>query len=124
MGWIGVDFDRTLAYYDSKQGTSLGAPIMPMLNRVKRWLADGTEVRIVTARVSSRNEAMRLQFGEDMWEAEAHAKAIQEWCLKHLGQRLAVTAQKDYEMVELWDDRAIAVEPNTGRILGGITQEA
>jgi hypothetical protein len=115
--WIGVDFDGTLAHYDRWQGTSLGEPIEPMVNRVKKWLAEGTEVRILTARVSSRNQVMRLENGEDMWEAEAHRAAIEAWCERHIGQKLKVTAEKDFEMKELWDDRAVTVEYNTGRCL-------
>lgn len=115
--WIGVDFDGTLAHYDSWQGTTLGDPIQPMVDRVKRWLADGWEVRILTARVSSRNEKMRLENGEEIWESEAHRAAIEEWCEKHIGQKLRVTAEKDFQMVELWDDRAVTVGKNTGKIL-------
>lgn len=116
--WIGVDFDGTLAHYDSWQGTKLGEPIPAMVNRVKKWLAEGKEVRIMTARVSSRNQVVRLENGEEMWESRAHELAIQDWCEKHLGCRLKVTAEKDFQMVELWDDRAVAVEKNTGRIIG------
>lgn len=117
MSWIGVDFDGTLATYNGWQGTSLGEPIPLMVDRVKGWLAQGKEVRIMTARVSSRNQANRAEKGEGMWEARAHELAIQDWCAKHLGCRLKVTAEKDFEMTELWDDRAITVEKNTGRIL-------
>lgn len=117
MGWIGVDFDGTLAHYDHWQGTKLGEPIMTMVERVKRWLAMGQEVRIMTARVSSRNEVKRLENGEEMWEAESHRKAIEEWCEKHLGQKLKVTAEKDFQMTELWDDRAVTVAKNSGEVL-------
>lgn len=115
--WIGVDFDGTLATYDRSQGTALGTPIPLMVSRVKNWLAQGTEVRIMTARVSSRNQTMRLEQGEDMWEAESHRRAIEEWCERHLGQKLVVTAEKDFQMAELWDDRAVTVEMNTGRCM-------
>lgn len=117
MGWIGVDFDGTLAKYDSWQGTELGEPIPLMVNRVKKWLAFGNEVRIMTARVSSRNQVKRLENGEAMWESEAHRAAIEAWCEKHLGQKLVVTAEKDFEMIELWDDRAVTVGKNTGKVL-------
>jgi len=43
---------------------------------------------------------------------------IQEWCKKHIGQVLEVTNVKDYGMIELWDDRAVQVEMNTGRRIG------
>lgn len=117
--WIGVDFDGTLATYTKGQLTKLGAPIPKMVDRVQRWLAEGKNVRIMTARVSGRNEGARLKNGEEMWKAEDHRKAIEDWCWTHLGAVLPVTAEKDFEMVELWDDRAVSVEFNTGRRMTG-----
>ena len=115
--WIGVDFDGTLATYHGWQGTKLGEPIKPMVDRVKAWLVAGVEVRILTARVSSRNQVVRLENGEEMWESEQHRAAIEAWCEEHIGQKLVVTAEKDFQMSALYDDRAITVEMNTGRIL-------
>src|SRR5512139_3162948 len=108
--WIGVDFDGTLATYSKQQGTGLGEPIPLMVERVKRWLAGGIEVRVVTARVSSRNETNRLKNGEDMWEAGADRAAIEPWCEQNIGQKIHVTAEKVYAMKELWDDGAVSVE--------------
>lgn len=115
IGWLGVDFDGTLATYKSGQHTKLGEPIAPMVARVKAWLAEGWEVRVMTARVSGRNEEARLQNGEEMWLAEEHRKAIKAWCKEHIGQELPVTAEKDFLMKALYDDRAFGVEYNTGR---------
>lgn len=98
-GWIGVDLDGTLAHYDGWHGVEhIGAPIPAMLARVKAWLAAGIEVRIVTARACETKAVP--------W--------INEWCREHLGQALTVTTSKDFGMVELWDDRAVQVEMNTG----------
>ena len=109
-GWIGVDLDGTLAHYDGWQGeTHIGEPIAPMVARVKAWIAAGTTVKIVTARVSpgiNRDGTYR--------EIGAFRKALDEWCEQHLGARLAVTHSKDFSMIELWDDRAVQVIPNTG----------
>lgn len=44
---------------------------------------------------------------------------IQAWTLEHFGVKLPVTNAKDFGMVELWDDRAIQVEFNTGRRMDG-----
>jgi hypothetical protein len=103
-GWIGVDLDGTLAeYHGWTPGGSIGKPVPAMLKRVKQWLKEGREVRIVTARVAnkgSRNEETRK---------------IKRWCEEHLGEPLEVTNEKDYGMVELWDDRAVEVQTNTGR---------
>lgn len=115
LGWIGVDLDGTLAKYDGYKGlTHIGEPIAAMVERVKRWLADGWEVRIMTARVS---QSVYRPTPEDVFRA---TQVIQDWCLEHIGQRLKVTCIKDFEMVALWDDRAVQVIPNTGRRADGV----
>lgn len=108
-GWIGVDLDRTLAYYDTWKGPDhVGPPIERMLERVKKWVQDGQEVRIVTARVYTDGSPLRNL------ETSLARTAIQGWCEKHVGTRLPVTCEKDFDMLTLWDDRAIQVLPNTG----------
>jgi hypothetical protein len=104
-GWIGVDLDGTLAHYPPGAGSVIGAPIQPMVARVKRWLADGKTVKIMTARVSQSD-------GSD--DLSNTIKAIQSWCLQYIGQSLPVTCSKDYSMLELWDDRARQVDFNMG----------
>ena len=104
--WIGVDFDGTLAYYDSGQ-KELGPPIPAMVQRIKEWLHLGYEVRIFTARVGNR----------PFWEQAATTTKIQEWLLAHGLPALQVTATKDYKMTVLYDDRVVQVEHNTGRLI-------
>ena len=105
-GWIGVDLDGTLAHYEGWNGGAIGAPIPAMVERIKGWLAKGIEVRIFTARAAAPTST-----GRDVAGA---VFAIEDWCERHIGQRLKVTAEKDFEMIELWDDRAIQVITNTG----------
>ena len=120
-GWIGVDLDGTLAHYGEWDGGRIGKPIGPMVERVKAWLAEGIQVRIVTARVCALFD-FRLIKEPEKWERQA-AEALEQnakiraWCLEHLGQELPVTAVKDFDMVELWDDRCIQVVKNTGEPL-------
>jgi hypothetical protein len=111
-GWIGVDFDGTLARYDNWQqhGARPGPPIPLMLERVQRWLAQGLDVRIFTARVGTSDPA----------EAAEQLAVVRAWCRAHLGRDLPVTACKDFGMIALYDDRCVAVETNTGRLLGGV----
>ncbi len=112
-GWIAVDLDGTLAHYTGWKGaTHVGAPIPVMVERVKGWLAEGRDVRIFTARVSSDGTAARDA------DASAARGAIEGWCIRHLGRELPITNVKDWSMTELWDDRAITVEQNTGRMIG------
>ncbi len=102
-GWIAVDFDGTIATMPGEQ------PIQPMVDLVKRWIAAGLEVRLVTARVSPQHGEGYIQ------EQTAH---LERWCTEHLGQSLAVQAHKDFAMIALFDDNAIQVEKNTGKVLG------
>lgn len=108
-GWIGVDLDGTLAEYHGWNGGAIGEPIPRMAARVRQWLDEGQDVRIFTARV---------------WTERAHGdgpmtKQIEAWCIQHFGKPLPVTCMKDYAMIELWDDRAVQVIPNTGRRADG-----
>ena len=103
-GWIGVDLDGTLAEYGGWQGPDhVGNPVPAMAFRVRKWLADGRDVRIVTARAGVPEQVA----------------VVEEWTERHFGQRLVVTDRKDFGMIELWDDRAVQVEPNTGRRMDG-----
>ncbi|OYV36823.1 MAG: hypothetical protein B7Z80_14480 [Rhodospirillales bacterium 20-64-7] len=114
QGWIGVDLDGTLASYDNWKGVGhVGAPLMPMVNRVKQWLEEGVEVRIMTARAWSDGSV-----GRNL-EVAVNTEAIQAWCKEHIGVVLPVTCTKDYFMVELWDDRAVRVDRNTGEPCAG-----
>lgn len=114
-GWIGVDLDGTLAEYDGWKGIDhIGEPIPLMVNRVKEWLTQGKEVRIVTARVA---HTVPLE------DAVLSLNAIHVWCFKHLHRVLKVTCSKDFEMIELWDDRCVQVEKNTGRRLDGVDND-
>lgn len=105
-GWIAVDLDGTLARYEGWHGPlHIGQPVPIMLTRVKRWLEEGREVRIFTARASEPDEEIR----------GAIIRRIQSWCEQHGLPRLAVTCMKDFDCVEIWDDRAVQVRSNTGR---------
>jgi hypothetical protein len=134
QGWIGCDLDGTLAHYDGwVSPTHIGTPIAAMVERVKAFLAAGGEVRIFTARcypfalVRHRGDAGDLVSSstrERLIEAEAAIDAVQDWCERHIGRVLPVTCVKDYAMAVLYDDRAHAVEANTGRMLAFIDGQA
>lgn len=102
-GWIAVDLDGTLARYDGWISSEhIGEPISEMVNRVKKWITEGHDVRIFTARVCNNDEQNCRQH-------------IENWCLDHIGVALPITNSKDYGMIELWDDRCVQVIPNTGK---------
>lgn len=130
-GWIAVDLDGTLAVYDGWKGAGhIGAPVPAMLERVKAWLAQGREVRIFTARVYfppepvgvDRKSAEMADHLIRKFDATLARESIELWCDEHLGQRLQITNTKDYGMIELWDDRCVQVEVNTGRAVGQSTR--
>lgn len=99
MSWIGVDLDGTLAEYGGWKGPdNIGDPVPKMLARVKKWLSEGKDVRIFTARAYIPEQV----------------PPVEVWCLKWLGVKLPVTNVKDFAMIELWDDRAIQIIANTG----------
>lgn len=115
--WIGVDLDGTLAEYHGWHGpTHIGKPIPKMVERIKRFLTeDKIEVRIFTARVAGDRDGIPPKLTR---------KLIQDWLEKECGlPRLQVTNVKDFFMVELYDDRAVQVEFNTGDIIGRSTLE-
>lgn len=101
--WIGVDFDGTLSVYTSKQWPEIGPPIMPMVERVRRWLGEGKRVKIMTARAADAEQV----------------ELVRRWTEQFFGEALEVTDRKDYAMVELWDDRAVGVVKNKGTRVDG-----
>ena len=111
-GNILVDLDGTLAKYESWKGPAhIGEPVPAMLERVKRWVQEGKDVRIFTARVSESRAA------NSKAEVIVARAAIQKWCEKHIGKALPVTCTKDFATLCIYDDRCVTVEPNTGRLL-------
>lgn len=101
--------DGTLAHYDEwASDTHIGEPVPLMVSRVKEWRQAGIEVRVFTARIGET---------KDDRNPEVVRQHIAAWCLRHIGEVLPVTNLKDFGMIELWDDRAVCVEKNTGRIL-------
>ena len=108
-GWVGFDLDGTLCVDLSHDNHRIGPPIKPMVELVKRWLSEGTQVKIVTSRVS--------------WDMPVdyvvqQRMLIQCWCCDHIGECLEVVFGKDTAMIRLYDNQATQVETNTGRIIG------
>lgn len=109
-GWIGVDLDGTLAEYNGWKGVDhIGNPIPLMVERVKKLLLDGANVRIFTARVHPNQDGRKIEMVR-YW--------IEKWCLEVFGEVLPITHEKDFGMIHLYDDRAVQVEFNTGKLVG------
>jgi hypothetical protein len=108
--WIGVDLDGTLALVDYERPYDyrhIGEPVPLMLKRVLEWKAQGKRVKIFTARVAGS-----IDIGDVV-------HVIHQWCIKHGLGYLEITATKDGGMEWLWDDRAVGVIRNTGRVAPG-----
>lgn len=107
-GWIGIDLDGTLAeYHGWKGGDHIGKPVPGAMDFVRWLLEQGWEVRIFTARAGPQTGG-----AQDIVHG---IQAVRAWCMKHLGQELRVTAEKDFGMVWLYDDRCTQVIPNLGK---------
>ena len=98
-GWIGVDLDGTLAHYIGWVGAEhIGDPIPLMMENVKRWLQEGREIKIFTARACVPEQI----------------PPIKAWLIKHGLPDLEITNVKDFGMIALYDDRCVQVRTNTG----------
>ena len=105
--WIGCDLDGTLAEYTGWKGKGHIGPIIPLMKeRVLRWLAQGIEVKIFTARAVDKE----------------NIPLIRKWLNENGLPELEITNVKDYLMVQLWDDRCVQVEQNTGKVNSFNTQ--
>jgi hypothetical protein len=102
-GYIGIDLDGTLAYYEGWNNGAIGDPIQRMAQRLWTWLREGQEIRIVTARAGdpARGELARTQ----------------RWLWDNFALMIPVQNTKTFRMHQLWDDRAVQVVPNTGMTL-------
>lgn len=108
-----VDLDGTLAEYKGYRGPEhIGKPIPAMVERIHKWIETGLVVKIFTARVAHGKA-----------ETERARYYIQKWLEHHDLPPMEITCIKNYAAVEIYDDRAVQVEFNTGRLLGESTMK-
>ncbi len=101
-GWIGVDLDGTLASHDLNSSmVTIGAPVPLMMERVRQMIEQGHRVKIFTARAQDSDQVL----------------LIRKWLEKNGLPALEITNIKDYNMIKLFDDRAVQVERNTGKLI-------
>ena len=143
-GWYGFDLDGTLAKYDGWKGIgNIGEPIKPMVDLIKSMHDEGKVVKIMTARVSPRENPEELDnpydkrpeyaprpgpvdadrgvlfsfYDRNKWRADDF---IADWCQHYLGFIPEIVYQKDHLMLELYDDRVKQVVPNEGWLVEDI----
>lgn len=112
--WIGIDLDGTLAEYDPHMFPQIGKPVEPMRVFVQMLLNAGTEVRIFTARVGPHGAAYPDGTLIDPEFIPKQVAMIEAWCLAVFNRTLPVTATKDFQMIALYDDRAVQIVENRG----------
>jgi len=101
-GWIAMDLDGTLATYDARHGVAIvGKAIESIVFRVKHWLDMGIEVRVFTARASD----------------PTLIAPIQSWLIENGLPDLVITNRRDMDLMQLWDDRVVQTECNSGTVL-------
>lgn len=96
---IAVDLDGTLAKHCSHKA-GIGDPVPEMMMRVRKWLAEGKNVKIFTARAGNPEQV----------------ELIKIWLKEQGLPNLEVTNVKGFDMIEFWDDRAHRILMNTGMI--------
>lgn len=113
--WVGFDLDKTLATYTDYKGEEhIGEPIPEMVLRVKKYLSERQYiVKIFTARASEPDPTKLLKT----------LTAIARWSQEVFGVSLPVTCIKDYGCVRIYDDRAVGVQENTGRLATEVAWE-
>lgn len=102
-------FDGTLAVAEGEfDPLKVGPPISWMVDRLRNVLWHGYDVRIFTARAVMGPEAIQ---------------AVKDWLIEQGLPDLPVTATKDPDMRYFYDDRAVQVEHNTGRLVEEIAYQ-
>jgi hypothetical protein len=99
---IAVDLDGTLAHHEEGaefDPEHIGEPVPAMLSKVKAWLKEDKEVVIFTARAADPD----------------NIPPIEAWLKKHGLEKCEISNEKTPEMEEFHDDRAVAIERNTGQ---------
>lgn len=102
LATIAVDLDGTLAHHTSGEFDRevIGDPVPRMLTRVKRWLKDGEDVVIFTARASDKR----------------NLPPIKKWLKQHGLAACKITNEKTPDIEKIYDDRAVAVHFNKGTL--------
>jgi len=114
-GHVCFDLDGTLAEYDPEtwDHMKVGKPVAAMVLLAKRYMQQGVEVRIFTARAHKNPRETDADY-------QRRLAPIREWCIKVFGQELLIVSYKTFETIAIFDDRAYRVVENTGEIVGGL----
>ena len=111
---IALDFDRTLATMEDDTLATIGQPIQPMIDQVKKWVEKGHEITIFTARVSKWFK----EGGErpDVFIMSQKMK-INQFLVDNGLPIMKITANKSPLFTHFVDDKAVKVLPNKGIVI-------
>jgi 2'-5' RNA ligase len=105
LHWIGYDVDGSLAHWTKGQPSfKIGNPVSALVERAKKDIADGKDVRLFTAKLSDDPKGL-------------NRAALEAWTYKVFGRSLPMQDVKDDLLEKFYDDRAVHVERNTGKIV-------
>lgn len=105
---VAVDLDGTLAERPKGEFDPevVGDPVPKMMERVRKWIDEGREVVIFTARAASPK----------------NIPPVKKWLKEQGLPDLKVTCRKTPDLEELWDDRARQVKIDTGELVKGAAE--
>jgi hypothetical protein len=107
-----VDFDGTLAEETGWKGFKhLGKPILEMVLKVKKWLQDGDEVVLHTARLTQGESPFNP--ADEGLDRNGIVALLEEWCVTNIGQKLPIINEKHGYGLS-YDDWGRHVIRNTG----------
>ena len=97
---IFVGLDGTLSHQseDASAEDKIGDPVKPMLERVRKWIADGKSVMVFTARAETAGGMLAVRF----------------WLDAHDLQTVGVTDKITRDADEIWSCRAVGIMLNKG----------
>ena len=108
-----VDFDGTLAEETGWKGyRHIGNPVPKMVAKVKKWLADGDEVVVHTARLTSTHESPYNPADEGL-DRRGVVALIEDWLTKNIGEPLPIINEK-HGFGYMYDDWGRHIVRNTG----------
>jgi uncharacterized protein with NRDE domain len=111
--WVGFDLDGTLATTTNRKfdPKDIGEPVPQMIELVKKYLDEGKDVKIFTARVSTNGT------GLSVYNTIVGRRHIKSWARKHIGKNLEIVCMKDSRMSVCYDDLSVQVKQNTGELI-------
>lgn len=102
-----VFHEKGTPVFDAEGRFIIGKPVNRMVRRIRRMLSEGMKIKIMSGSVGLGGN-----------KAETAERTIKDWCKEHLGRELEVTATITPRCLGIFNDKAIPIVRNTGRVRG------